>query len=131
MKRDRDLRDLVKLYSDEMKPVPTGGKKLPDGSVLEVVRNDVTSKVELLHWEDGESAISAEFFCGGKRYVPSHEAVHLKWLPSGASSYLSTRDLFEELQAFIVLGLNASSESATQLAHFCLASFFGDVIALF
>ena len=123
-------KSLGKLEPKLTGVVRTGGEKLSDGSVLELVRNKPTGAVELLYWKDGESAITTGFVWEGKRYVPTDDAVHLKHLPSGAGPYPSTRDLVQEVHEFIVLGLNVSSESANLLTHFCIASFFADVLAI-
>lgn len=125
-----DKKSLGNLESRQTLVVATGGERFCDGSVLELVRNNATSAVELFHWKDGKSAITAHFLWEGERYVPADDAAHLKHLPSEANLYPSTRDLFEEVRAFIVLGLNLSIESATLLTHFCIASFFADVLPI-
>lgn len=83
-----------------------------------------------MHWKDGRSAITTGFLWEGKGYVPTDDAVHLKHLPSGVSAYPCAQAVFEEVNAFIVLALKVSSESATLLTHFCVASFFADVLAI-
>ena len=125
-----DDEDLESLDLKQPDVEPTAGERLPDGSILEPIRIPASGDVELLHWNEGESAITPHFDCAAKRYVPREDAKHLKHLPSGASPYFSTRDLINEVREFIALALNVSTDSAAQLSYFCIASFFADVLPI-
>ncbi len=118
-----------KTPAGKINVVTTGGERFGDGDFLEIVRDDASGTVGLLHWEKGRSVIAPEHRLNGNRYVPTEAVTDLKHLPSQSASYLSSTQLFEDLRQFISKNTGLSSPDAMLLAFFCLGSFFSDVLS--
>lgn len=110
--------------------VPTTGEILPNGVLLEIVRDPADYKTRLLVWSGGTWRISSNQILNTKCFVPSESMRMVFNLPSEPESYGSTEELFSAISGFLIDVLGIGEQDAAIPALFCLTSFFPDCISL-
>jgi hypothetical protein len=105
-------------------PIQTSGEFLPDGSVVELIRDASSGELRLLWCAGKDSRLATEFEFGGRSYrAPdlSSSMARAIPLPSSNSAYGSTEDLFgATLAAFSLYAISA--EAARACTYFVFAA---------
>jgi hypothetical protein len=128
----RKQADFRRAYEAEFESIVTGGEVLPDGTMLELVRNPADPKEGmLLQWKDGRSVISKEIRLEVNRFIPlQRDARLIQHLPVKAEPYGSTEALFHETVEFIEEFSGLKGDEVTLLSFFSFCSFFPDCVSM-
>ena len=129
IRREPDFR---RVYEAEFESIVTSSEVLPDGTMLELVRNQEDPKAGLLlHWKDGRSFMAAEVRLGLDCFTPlQKDAELIQHLPVKTEPYGSTEALFHEIAEFIEEFSGLKEDEATLLSFFSFCSFFPDCVSM-
>lgn len=113
-------------------PIATGGEVLPDGSLLEIVRDPSEARdLALLRWDGERATVAPEMMVGGRRYVPVDIDPSL-WrylrFPSGFVAYGSTAQLFDRIRGLIAKYSGLTDRYTELLTYFAFSTFFVDCL---
>jgi len=117
----------------EKEPIPTAGERLPDGSIIELVRDSSdATKAALLH-HDGSSVFIGDRIYGSDNnvFVPAiADPVVLRQLrlPTKDLPYGSTPELVNKVSSILVETLELAADNAFLGAVFSVASSFSDCL---
>jgi hypothetical protein len=125
------MATITQAQSGDSDSIATAGEVLPDGTMLELVRNPSDhTQAALLHWDTQRATISREVRLAGSHYVPIKiDSGHLRYLPSGVEKSGSVDELFHDVHAFIAKSLGLREEETFLLTAFSLATFFSDCVS--
>src|SRR5579872_2210643 len=118
--------------TDTKELTPTAGEWLPEGSILELVRDSSDeAKLALLHGVGQNATIAHHIDQGNRRYVPISAdpglvrqlRLPVKDLPCGPTS-----ELVNQISSILMQISELAADDAFKLAVFAMASFFADCL---
>ncbi|MDP9263292.1 MAG: hypothetical protein M3O85_03110 [Acidobacteriota bacterium] len=118
---------LGKADQKEIEPIPTAGEIFPDGSAVELIRND--GRLDLVGW-DGQRATPGHAEHQGRRYLPppiDPTVFQALRLPARIEPYGSTRQLFQDV-CEVFTRHKVLEEPARLLTHFVFSTWLADCL---
>ena len=122
----------VREETDTKKLTPTAGEQLPDGSMLEPVRDSSDpARLAVLHHVGQHATIAQHIDHGDRRYIPISAGpglvrqlrLPIKELPCGLPS-----ELIDRISSILMQTLDLAGDDAFILAVFAVASLFADCL---
>jgi len=113
--------------------IPTACEVLPNGMILDLVREEGNGAVGFLTQDGDRYRIVSRFEYEGKTYVPvSADPTILSALrlPTRAASYTSTRELFDEIRKLLALYNDLPERFVSQIAYFIFGTWLVDRVPM-
>ena len=111
---------------------PTAGEVLPNGVLLDLVRDPITNEVGVLGWTGSDGKIGPTVKFGNKTYIPANvdpsvlAALQLPW--DFSSPAPPTRELFDDVCRQLAQFTAIPEHSLRQVAYFIFATWLADRI---
>lgn len=119
--------------STPMDLIPTACEVLPNGMILDLVREEGNGAVGFLTQDGDHYRVVSRFEYEGKTYVPvSADPTILSALrlPTRAASYTSTRELFNEIRKLLALYNDLPERFLSQIAYFIFGTWLVDRVPM-
>src|SRR5712692_6947001 len=122
---DQEIAALARGFQTE-----TAGEVLPDGTILELIReNTNTGELSLLAWDGATARVAGYVEHNGRTYVPAAldpTILRAMRLPSRIMPYGLTRALFDEICVLLTRFIDLPEECVRKVAYFGLATWPAD-----
>jgi hypothetical protein len=122
---DQEIAALARGFQTE-----TAGEVLPDGTILELIReNTNTGKLSLQTWDGATAKVAGYVKHNGRTYVPAAldpTILRAMRLPSRIVPYASTRALFDDLCGLVIQFSGLPEEFVLMIAYFVLGAWLVD-----
>lgn len=113
--------------------IPTACEVLPNGMILDLVREEGNSEVGFLAQDGDRYRIVSRVECDGKTFVPA-AADPTIWgalrLPTRAASYGSTRELFDEILKLLAFYNDLPERFLLQIVYFIFGTWLVDRVPI-
>ena len=109
--------------------IPTACEVLPNGVILDLVREEGNSEVGFLARDGDRYRIVSRVEYDGKTYVPAPAdptVLGALRLPTRAASYSSTRELFDEIHKLLALYNDLPERFLLQIVYFIFGTWLVD-----
>jgi hypothetical protein len=123
-------KEFNKFRRDKKEPTPTAGERLPDQSMVALVRDSSNpARAALLHRVEQEVTIAHQIDIGGRRYVPislDHRLLRRLRLPTRDLPHGPLPELVGQISSILMQTSDLTADYAFVAAVFAVASFFAD-----
>ena len=114
-------------------PIATYGEALPNGTVLELVRDPASGELRLLIWDGLTASVAPRFEFNGHIYVPATldpTVMRAVRLPERVDSYASTRELFDDVCRLVTHFTDLSEKFIAHAGYFIFGTCLVDCVAV-
>ena len=113
--------------------IPTASEVLPDGTILDLVREQGNGAVGFLTQDGDLYRIVSRFEYEGKTYIPASadpSILSALRLPTRAASYTSTQELFSEIRKLLALYNDLPEQYLSQITYFIFGTWLVDRVPM-